>query len=70
MITSCVFLNSCLSTNSRSVTDEENVESETKYSTLELLEIEGHPHLFDDYSNVEGFYDKISDSRSWIGMDR
>lgn len=63
LITSCVFLNSCSGTTSTSATAEEKLESETKYSTLELLEIEGHPHLFDEYSNIENFYNRIDDSR-------
>ncbi len=62
-VVSSVLMCGCSCTNSISVKEEKVLVSEPQYSTLELLEIEEHPHLFDEYSNIEKFYEKVNDSR-------
>lgn len=53
----------CLFGCSGAAQESEKIETEPQYSVQELLQMENHPCVFDDYSKVESFYNNINDKR-------
>lgn len=57
IIAMCTLSCSCAST------EPEEIEIEPQYSIQELLQLEDHPCIFDEYSDVENYYNNINDKR-------